>query len=133
MMTGISGALLLMTDNRSRPLTPGMRMSVMMASGCMRSSSSAISFAESKLFTTMPAFSSAFSSTQRMERSSSMTQTMFGLAMAQLQWKINRENGPPRAAAEFDQSAVLVDDVLRDREPEAGAVAPAGDPRTEAV
>src|SRR3989344_200101 len=131
MMTGISGALLLMTDNRSRPLTPGMRMSVMMASGRMRSSSSAMSFAESKLFTVMPAFSSAFSSTQRMERSSSITQTRFGLDMVVPPRQVERKNRLARTAGEFNQAAVPANDVLGNGKPETGAVGTAGDHRVK--
>src|SRR4030066_1909021 len=111
-----------MVLSRSSPLTPGMRISEMTTSGRWRSSRSAISFAESKAFTTMPAWVRAFSSTQRMERSSSMTQTMFCLAMAVLQWQINAEHGVPRAAAALDQAAVLGDDVLREGQAGPGPV-----------
>src|SRR3989344_2039277 len=107
-----------MVLSRSSPLTPGMRISEMTTSGRCRSSSSAISLAESKLFTVMSAWLSAFSSTQRMERSSSMTQTISCLAMTVLQREVDAEHRQPRPAVTFDQAAVLGNDVLGDGQPE---------------
>src|SRR3990170_3742341 len=131
MMTGISLALI--AASRSRPLTPGMRMSVMIASGCVRASSSATPSAESKQRTAMPACSSAFSSTQRMERSSSMTHTVSGLAIGALERQVDGEDGLARAARALDQAAVAADDVLGDGQTEPRAFRPAGDHGVENV
>src|SRR3989338_118484 len=133
MMTGISGALALIAASRSRPLTPGMRMSVMIASGCVRASSSATPSAESKQRTAMPACSSAFSSTQRMERSSSLTHTVSGLAIGALERQVDGEDGLARAARALDQAAVAADDVLGDGQTEPRAFRPAGDHGVENV
>src|SRR3990172_5001160 len=122
-----------MVLSNSSPLMPGMRMSEITTSGRWRSSRSAISFAESKVFTAMSAWVRAFSSTQRMERSSSMTHTISCLAMTVLQWQINAEHGMPRAAVALDQAAMLGDDVLRDGQAEAGAAGLAGHHRIKNV
>src|SRR3989344_5490358 len=108
-----------------------MRMSEMTTSGRCRSSRSAISLAESKHFTLISAWLSAFSSTQRMERSSSMTHTMSCLAMAILQREVNAEHGMPRTAAALDQAAMLGDDVLRDRQSQSGSAGLGRDHRVE--
>src|SRR3989344_5660762 len=120
-----------MALSNSSPLTPGMRISEITTSGRCRSSSSTISFAESKLFTAMSAWVRAFSSTQRMERSSSMTHTMSCLAMAVLQRKVNAEHGMPRTAAALDQAAMLGDDVLRDGQSQSGSAGLGRDHRVE--
>ena len=73
--TGSSGYFCLIRSSRAKPSMPGMRTSEMMASGWDRSSASMTPLALEKQVTCMPALLRAFSSTQRIERSSSMTQT----------------------------------------------------------
>ena len=76
MMTGRSGTRSLTCFSRSRPDCPGMRMSDTITLGGSPSASAAsASSADSKLRLGMSSRPSAFSSTQRMERSSSMIQT----------------------------------------------------------
>ena len=67
MITGTSGTWLPIASSSSRPLPPGMRMSDRITSGCACLSASSTLVAASKLRTTMPAFCSAFSSTQRID------------------------------------------------------------------
>jgi hypothetical protein len=62
-----------MLSSNTRPFMPGMRTSVMMASGGLWSKASNTPAALSKAVTSMSAWRKAFSRTQRMERSSSMT------------------------------------------------------------
>src|SRR3989344_4480722 len=103
-----------MVLSSSRPLTPGMRISETTTSGRCRASSSGFLLAESNLFAVMPAWLSAFSSTQRIGRSSSITQTISCLAMTVLQRKVDAEHRQPRPAVAFDQAAVLGNYVLSD-------------------
>ncbi len=79
MITGSCGWAAFTFCSRSRPDSPGMRMSESITAGgwlvCSRVSSA--SLAELKLRKGMSSRLSAFSRTQRMERSSSMIQTLF--------------------------------------------------------
>lgn len=84
MMTGKSGWRPRMASSSARPSMPGMRMSVMMASGGARSRASSTPAALSNEVTSMSACRSAFSKTQRMERSSSMTKMRLLLFMVGL-------------------------------------------------
>ena len=82
MMTGTLGRRSFSACSSSRPDTPGMRMSDSTALGWLRSSSRSASLAELKVMHGISSRSSAFSSTQRMERSSSMIQTQLDFGMA---------------------------------------------------
>ena len=75
MIMGKSGCLAWRSSSNANPSMPGMRMSVRIASGCVSSSASNSKLALGKQRVWMDAFCRAFSKTQRMERSSSTTQT----------------------------------------------------------
>ena len=79
--TGVSGWLDFSWRRKESPSEPGMRMSLTIASGgiALSRTSSSASSADSKALTCMPAWRSVFSSTQRIELSSSMTQTCSSL------------------------------------------------------
>ena len=76
MITGRRGCSSRICASRSRPLAPGMRISEMITSGCCRPRRPMTLSALSKLTVVMPSCCRAFSSTQRMERSSSTIQTV---------------------------------------------------------
>ena len=65
---------------------PGMRMSLMMTSGRSESMRSMSWSPSEKLSLSMPAWLSARSSTQRIELSSSTTQTLACLCMVLIHW-----------------------------------------------
>jgi hypothetical protein len=73
-----------MISSSFRPLAPGMRTSVMSTSGSARPSAASALSACSKARGCMPPCRRAFSSTQRIEASSSTSQTSSGLFMGRL-------------------------------------------------
>src|SRR5690349_2293796 len=105
------------------------------------------SVAEGKLWKGICSRASAFSSTQRMARSSSTIQTVFmvwpvnklptsmqracHLGYSALQRQPDDERGAPGAGLAFDRAVVLVDEVLRQREAEPGTAFAARDQRVE--
>src|ERR1044072_9170290 len=67
-----------------------------------------------------------------MEASSSTSQTLRGFTdLDGIERQEDREKGEARADFETDQAVVTADQVLRDREPESGAVRTPGDERIE--
>src|SRR6187551_1318502 len=112
------------------PSIPGMRMSLMITSGCSRDRRCNIASPLSKVIVVIPACSSARSSTHRIERSSSMTHTLLLLlAMRLLQRQIDAEDGRAWFRFALDQTAVLAHDALRDGQPQTGAVGAPADHR----
>src|SRR5262249_45354919 len=110
------------------PSMPGIRMSLTMTSGRSRLRRCSIVSPLSKDIGVIPACSSARSRTHRIERSSSTTHTLlFGMRL--LQRQINAENRRARLRLALDESAVLPDDALCDRQPEAGAIGAPADHR----
>src|SRR5690349_14442770 len=77
----------------------------------------------------MPPWRSARSSTQRIEASSSTSQTLSGFT--DMEGQQDREKGQAGATLELDQTVVTADQVLRDREPESRAIRTSGDERIE--
>ena len=75
MMTGVVGSFNLSCCMNSRPVAPGMRMSLITACGELSSSASSASCAAENDRKIMPSRESDFSITQRMLLSSSMIQT----------------------------------------------------------
>src|SRR5690606_3994639 len=108
-------------------LRPGMRMSVISTSG--RDSRSAVSAGSacSKAVAFMPAWRNARSSTQRMEASSSTTQTSRGLMFCDMEGQQQGEDGGAWAAVELDQSIVATGQVLRHGQAQAGPIGASGD------
>ena len=82
-MTGTAGWRCFTACSSSRPERPGMRMSETSTSGELAPSASSASCAEENELKAMPSRLSAFSITQRMERSSSTIQTGFISAAAE--------------------------------------------------
>ncbi len=74
-ITGRPGRDTWISLSKSRPLRPGMRMSVISTSGASERSAEITLSAWSKDLATMPLPFSAFSRTQRMDASSSTSQT----------------------------------------------------------
>ena len=84
MMTGTSGCRSLIFCSSSSPDPPGMRMSLTTTCGVDAPSAPSASCAEENILNAMSSRASAFSNTQRMERSSSMIQTGFMVGPAVL-------------------------------------------------
>ena len=78
----------------------------------------------------MPLPFRAFSSTQRIDASSSTNQTCSGFAFIRMSMgREIDEYGSPGRAVELDEAAVAAHEILRDTESEAGAVGAPGDER----
>ena len=77
-----------------------------------------------KLVTSISALRRARLSTQRIERSSSITHTFGSLLIVRLQWQIDVEERPTGSALALDQPPVLGDLLLRDRQAEPCATGP---------
>src|SRR5690554_2382259 len=135
MMTGTCAHSCFMRCRSSRPERPGMRMSEIRAWGGASADSRAsnASSAEAKLLNEMFLRASAFSSTQRMERSSSTIQTVF-MVQARSSWVVarcsqravgNRQEdgkaGSTGLALHIDQPLMLFDESLGNRQSEAAA------------
>src|SRR5581483_8138412 len=121
MMTGTSGARRRTCSSSPMPSVPGMRMSARMTAGFSFSSLRMARSALSRQRTGMPACVSAFSSTQRLARSSSTTHTGADSVIV-VERQQHAEDGMAGAALAFDGAAVLVDQAAGDRQSEAGAV-----------
>src|SRR5262245_15357495 len=130
-MTGNSGWLARICVSNSRPLRPGMRMSVMSTSGRSRRNAASAVSAWSNAVADIPPWRSARSSTQRMEASSSTSQTLRGFSEMDMERQQDRELGETGTALELDQAVVTADQVLRDRQTEARAVGTSGHQRVE--
>src|SRR5689334_17584531 len=130
MMTGRSGKRCFRAWRTSSPELPGMRISETRTWGAPAASSASMaSFACANVLKGMPSRASAFSKTQRIERSSSMTQTGFILvSLAKRQH--DAETGPSRLALAFHDPLVLLDESLRERQAEPG---PTGAPRDQGI
>jgi hypothetical protein len=102
-----------------RPDSPGMRMSETSTcgGGAPASSVASASAAEPKLLKGISSRASAFSKTQRMERSSSMIQTDSLCFLWGVRGSITVKQVRPGTAVDFDAALVLLDEVLRQREP----------------
>src|SRR5215831_5398943 len=145
MITGTSGKRCFTSLSSASPDSPGMRMSETSTCGRLCSSACCTSFAVAKVRYAMPSRSSAFSSTQRIERSSSTIHTGFnGSPRKGCWWPLacmrieprsltlragtagfqRQEDGEHRApgnALAFDRSVVLRDESLGDRQPQPAA------------
>jgi hypothetical protein len=77
MITGVDGRRVRSCCMKSSPESPGMRMSLTTTCGASPGNASSASCAAPKVRCSMPSRASAFSNTQRIERSSSMIQTGF--------------------------------------------------------
>src|ERR1043165_9159625 len=80
----------------------------------------------------MPPWRSARSSTQRMEASSSTSQTLRGFTgvVCNMEWQQNSKCGLTRPALEFDQAVVTTHQVLRHCQTKSSTV---GSPRDERI
>src|SRR5215470_15961645 len=114
-MTGRFGRDVWIARSRSIPLSPGMRTSVINTSGADRRSASSTPRTSPKVVVSMPLWLRARSSTQRMEASSSTSQTLRDLVVIGGNRQQDREYGASRFAVELDEPAVPRDEVLRDR------------------
>src|SRR5262245_45810916 len=130
MRAGRSGKRCFTFCSRASPEVPGMRMSETSTWGApLESRASIASFACAKVLKGMPSRASAFSNTQRMERSSSMTQT--GLIDPSAKRQHYAETGPSRLAFALDHALVLLDEGLRKRQAKPGSAFAARDQRVE--
>src|SRR5918995_133450 len=125
-MTGSSGWLARICVSNSRPLRPGMRMSVINTSGRSRRKAASAVSAWSKAVGDIPPWRSARSSTQRMEASSSTSQTLRGFSEMDMERQQDRELGQTGTTLELDQAFVATDQILRDRKTEPRAVGAPG-------
>src|SRR6478609_6945773 len=134
MMTGSPGCLALILSSRSRPEPPGMRMSLTSTWGPSMSSSAAASSAAStsrvlvKLRVGRSSRSSAFSSTKRIDWSSSTIQ--IGFMQLLVAWLLGQryqylEIGPSRDAVALDHAVMLLHKSLRKRQSQACPAIPA--------
>src|SRR3954470_18092115 len=142
MMTGSPGCFSLTFVSRSRPEPPGMRMSLTRICGPSSSfaASSAVitSRALVKLRVGRSSRINAFSSTKRMDWSSSTIQIGF-MCFLSLQCNVlvlgqgnqDLEIRPPRHAVALDQAVVLLHEGLCQREPQAGPAFPSRHQRKE--
>src|SRR3954468_12038339 len=107
-----------------------MRMSDTSTCGAPPESASSASVACAKVLKGMPSRVRAFSKTQRIERSSSMTQTGFMPGPASTQRQSDPKTCPPRLALAFDYAVMVLYESLRQRQAETRAALP---PRYERV
>src|SRR3990172_7348146 len=112
MMTGTAGASRLIFSSSEMPSIPGMRTSEMMTSGFSRPSFSSTSLGSEKPVITMPSMDKAFSSTQRMDLSSSTIQTFLFSGMFVSHREENTEYGFLFSTLIFNQTAMRVDQRL---------------------
>src|SRR5678815_3613187 len=131
-MTGSAGWLARICVSSSSPLRPGMRISVISTSGRSRRNAASAVSAWSNAVGAIPPWRSARSSTQRIEASSSTSQTLRGFTeVDDMEGQQDRKLGQAGPALELDQAIVTAHQVLRDREPESGAIRTPGDERIE--
>src|SRR6185437_8605585 len=151
MMTGVDGSRAWSCFMNSRPEVPGMRMSLSTTCGVSSPNRSSAWRAFSNVRCAMPSRASAFSNTQRIERSSSITQTGLVIANASRVRSLSpgrglgrgsirgpfhhrqqdREPRAPWNALELDEAAVLAHEALRERQAQAGAALAAAHQRIE--
>src|SRR5262245_16254433 len=131
-ITGSRGRLARISSSSSRPLRPGMRMSVTSTSGSSRRSALSAASDSSNSVVAMPPCLSARSSTQRIEASSSTTQTLSIVGeLIVVKRQQDREHRAPGSAFELDEPVVAPDQVLRHREAEPRAAGAPGHERIE--
>src|SRR5262245_40978184 len=140
MITGSSGCFCFTLCNTSRPEVPGIRISDTSTCGVSLSSAVSASCASPKVLNGMPSRVSAFSNTQRIERSSSITHTgfigspvqisVFRLRLAR-ERQHDPEHRPPRLAVALDRAVVVLHERLRQRESEPRPALAAGYERME--
>src|SRR5574337_1579411 len=135
MITGSPGRRCLTFASRSMPENPGMRMSLTSTCGASSSSAASISRALAKLRTWSCSRASAFSSTKRIEWSSSTIQMGFmrqvSRRAASGQWDQYPEIGSSRNAVEFDRAVMLLHEGQRQRQPEPRTTLPPRHQRLE--
>src|SRR4051812_3269773 len=152
MMTGSWGWRCFTLWSNSRPELPGMRMSETSTCGQPVVSSSMASCARANVLNGMPSRVSAFSNTHRMDRSSSTTHTGFIYASGKrrrdgrhsLFWGVGSAAYPvlvqrqhdakacsPRLAVDFDHAFVMMNERLRQSQPETASAVPPGHQRKE--
>src|SRR6188474_11588 len=121
-ITGRRGRLARISSRSCRPLRPGMRISVTSTSGSSRRNALSTASDSSNNVVLMPPCLSARSSTQRIEASSSTTQTLSMFAEpVVVEGQQDREHGAPGPTLELDQAVVAADEVLSYGEAKAGA------------
>src|SRR5690625_7250893 len=98
----------------ARPSVPGMRMSLMITSGVSWFSWRRAPSADSNVRVSRAALVRAFSNTQRMERSSSMSQMRFDFGISGPQGQVKGEAGRAGHTVAFDETLVLMDQLLGD-------------------
>src|SRR5690349_6673388 len=125
MMTGKLACSAFARCSSSSPDSPGMRMSLTMTWGVSVSSAAIASCADENVLNAMSSRVSAFSNTQRIERSSSMIQTGFITSSSCRRRLVHRqqdgEYGVAGRALAMDDAGVLVHESLRQSKPEAAA------------
>src|SRR5688500_19330904 len=97
-------------------------MSVISTSGRSRLNAASAVSAWSKAVGDIPPWRSARSSTQRIEASSSTSQTLRGFSEMDMEGQQDRELGQTGTTLELDQAVVTADQVLCDGEAESRAV-----------
>src|SRR3990172_7297802 len=130
-MTGRRGWSRRTFSSNFMPLDPGIRTSVISTSGWPCSSAANALSACSKERGCRPPWRNARSSTQRIDASSSTSQTSSGLFIHVLHRQEQREHRPSRAAVEFNDPAVPGRDVLRNGKSQAGPARVDGNQRIE--
>jgi hypothetical protein len=146
-MTGRPGCFSLTAASRSRPDSPGMRMSETSTCGLSSSNAASASRPLAKLRVARFSRARAFSSTQRIDASSSTIQIGFMYFSASREdiiigprphcarclWQRDQdaEIRQSRPAFALDQTQVLLHEGLRQRQPEAAAAFAPGDERIE--
>src|SRR3989304_3992535 len=109
-ITGSVGWRCFTAESSARPEVPGMRMSDTSTWGAPLSSAASASEACAKVLNGIPSRVSAFSNTQRIDRSSSTTQT--GFITVLLQRQHNAEAGAPGLAFDFDHTVMVLNEGL---------------------
>src|SRR5689334_6312086 len=139
-MTGICGWCALISESRLRPEPPGIRMSLTTTSGSDCPSAATASGALENDRYGIPSRAIAFSSTQRIERSSSTIHTAFmldlsGVRAAARKTRVQRqqhgETGVLGLAFAFDGAVMLGHECLGNRQSETAATLATGDQRKE--
>src|SRR5688572_15340707 len=121
-ITGRRGRFARISSSSWRPLRPGMRISVTSTSGSSRRNALSTASDSSNKVVLMPPCLSARSSTQRIDASSSTTQTLSMFAEpVVVEGQQDREHGASGPALELDQAVVAADQVLCNGEAKAGA------------
>src|SRR5262245_54571083 len=131
-MTGSLGRDSWISCSNSRPLLPGMRISVINTSGTSALNASRAASACSKVFASIPLCLSARSSTQRMDASSSTSQTCRGLtAMRILDGQKDGKHSVSRHALELYEPVVPDHQILGNGQPQPASLLSSGHQRIE--